>query len=355
MFLACKNKQSALKIGFQKEKSLEHYVKEREILYMNKFFTIFFALLTLILTSCSSSSPDPQVTEVQQEVENQLDLEHVKNTEEEEKRMEELLAALDAEAAAEEPEPSPTVGLFGRGVETESKAQPEQETIEVIQPEVQKSDGGNIIEKGLETLKNLLVPTKKEQKEQEDDQAEKVAVIVSPMEDSSPTMFMPESPLALQSAIRLIPCKIIPEKMEVIYQRLQKTKGLNIADRRLRDRDNDRLMPVVHFDFDQIIVKPDYKKLLQQQTSCVMKALGSRGDMIVQIEGHADERGSDEYNMALGHRRADVIAKTIMAYYFDSKLARIFSYGEEFPLDRQSSSSAWAKNRRVEFTLLLKP
>ena len=319
---------------------------------MYKFFTIFFALLTLILAGCESTSPDPQIIEEPQEVEKQLDQEHVKNTEEEEKRMEELLAALDAEAAAEEPEPAPPTDLIQRGVETESKAQPEQETIEVIQPEVQKSGGGNIIEKGLQTLKNLLVPSKKEQQEAP---PEMVAVIVSPKEEPSPTMFMPESPLALQSANRLIPCKKIPEKMEVIYQRLQKTKGLNIADRRLRDRDNDRLMPVVHFDFDQIIIKPDYKKLLQQQASCVMKALGSRGDMIVQIEGHADERGSDEYNMALGHRRANVIANAIMAYFPDSKLARIFSYGEEFPLDRQSSSSAWAKNRRVEFTLLLKP
>ena len=276
-----------------------------------------------------------------------------------EKRMEELLAEMDAAAVTKEPEHepepehAPIVGLFGRGVETESKAQPEQETIEVIQPEVQKSGGGNIIEKGLQTLKNLLVPAKKEQKEAPP--PEMVAVIVSPKEEPSPTMFMPESPLALQSANRLIPCKKIPEKMEVIHQHLQKTKSLNIADRRLRDRDNDRLMPVVHFDFDQIIIKPDYKKLLQQQASCVMKALGSRGDMIVQIEGHADERGSDEYNMALGHRRANVIANAIMAYFPDSKLARIFSYGEEFPLDRQSSSSAWAKNRRVEFTLLLKP
>ena len=319
---------------------------------MYKFFTIFFALLTLILAGCKSAGPDPQITEEPQEVEKQLDQEHVKNTEEEEKRMEELLAALDSEAAAEEPEPAPPVGLIQRGVETESKAQPEQETMEVIQPEVQKREDSNIIEKGLQTLKNLLVPSKKEQQEAP---PEMVAVIVSPKEEPSPTMFMPESPLALQSANRLIPCKKIPEKMEVIYQRLQKTKGLNIADRRLRDRDNDRLMPVVHFDFDQIIIKPDYKKLLQQQASCVMKVMGSRGDMIVQIEGHADERGSDEYNMALGHRRANVIAKAIMVYFPDSKLARIFSYGEEFPLDRQSSSSAWAKNRRVEFTLLLKP
>ena len=325
---------------------------------MYKFFTIFFALLTLILAGCSSISPDPQVTEEPQEVEKQRDSEHVKNTLEQEKiqdkRIEELLAEMDASAATKEPEPEPIVGLFGKGVETESKAQPEQETIEVIQPEVQKSSDDNIIEKGLQTLKNLLVPSKKKKEEQEAP-PEMVAVIVSSKEEPSPTMFMPESPLALQSANRLIPCKKIPEKMEVIYQLLQKTKGLNIADRRLRDRNNDRLMPVVHFDFDQIIIKPDYKKLLQQQASCVMKALGSRGDMIVQIEGHADERGSDEYNMALGHRRANVITNAIMAYFLDSKLARIFSYGEEFPLDRQSSSSAWAKNRRVEFTLLLKP
>ena len=325
---------------------------------MYKFFTIFFALLTLILSGCSSTSPDPQVTEEPQEVEKQLDQEHVKNTLEQEKRMEELLAEMDAAAKTKEPdpiqetievlkpevqetetEPAPIEGLFGRGVETKQKTQP-------------MSDEGNIIETGLQTLKNLLVPSKKEQQKPP---TEMVAVIVSPKVEPSPTMFMPESPLALQSANRLIPCKKIPGKMEVIYQRLQKTKGLNIADRRLRDRDNDRLMPVVHFDFDQIIIKPDYKKLLQQQASCVMKAMGSRGDMIVQIEGHADERGSDEYNMALGHRRANVIANAIMAYFPDSKLARIFSYGEEFPLDRQSSSSAWAKNRRVEFTLLLKP
>ena len=138
---------------------------------MFKFFTIFFALLTLILAGCKSTNPDPQITEEPQEVEKQVDSEHVKNTLEQEKRqekrMEELLAEMDAEAAAKEPEPEPApiVALFGRGIETKSKAQPEQETIEVIQPEVQKSGDGNIIEKGLQTLKNLLVPSKKEQQE----------------------------------------------------------------------------------------------------------------------------------------------------------------------------------------------
>jgi len=57
---------------------------------MYKFFTIFFALLTLILAGCESTSPDPQITEEPQEVEKQLDLAHVKKTEEEEKRLEDL-------------------------------------------------------------------------------------------------------------------------------------------------------------------------------------------------------------------------------------------------------------------------
>ena len=166
---------------------------------------------------------------------------------------------------------------------------------------------------------------------------------------------MPKSPLAIFSAQKLVSCKIVPEKMEAIHKRLLKIKDVNIAESKLRDKTNDKLMPVIHFDFDQIKIKPAYTKLLRQQSSCVMKALKSRNDMIIQIEGHADERGSDEYNMALGHRRANIVANAIKAYLPDSSLARIFSFGEEFPLIRLSNKSAWGKNRRVEFTLLLKP
>ena len=94
--------------------------------------------------------------------------------------------------------------------------------------------------------------------------------------------------------------------------------------------------------------------MLRKQSSCVMKELEARGDMILQIGGHADERGSDEYNIALGHRRANAIANSIMAYLTNPELTQIISYGEEFPLVPQSNKNAWARNRRVEFTLLLK-
>ena len=221
-------------------------------------------------------------------------------------------------------------------------AQPELQT-----PETNQTGAFNAIKEAVFEI--LTIPAD----ESQEVKAEK-PVAVPEQEDSSPR-FMPTSRLALVSALKLVSCKNVPAKMEDAHQRLLKTKDLNIADRSLRDEINDRLMPVVHFDFDQIKIKPDYQKLLRQQSSCVMKALEARGDMIVQIEGHADERGSDEYNLALGHRRANAIANSIMAYLSDSTLVRILSYGEEFPLDRNSSKNAWDKNRRVEFTLLLKP
>ncbi|MDE0788287.1 MAG: OmpA family protein, partial [SAR324 cluster bacterium] len=220
-------------------------------------------------------------------------------------------------------------------------------SIEVIQPEEPISEPGiiNTISSG---LKNLLGSSVKEE-------PKKAADNVSASEKKSKIKFMPKSPLAIFSAQKLVSCKIVPEKMEAIHKRLLKIKDVNIAESKLRDKTNDKLMPVIHFDFDQIKIKPAYIKLLRQQSSCVMKALKSRNDMIIQIEGHADERGSDEYNMALGHRRANIVANAIKAYLPDSSLARIFSFGEEFPLIRLSNKSAWGKNRRVEFTLLLKP
>jgi len=312
---------------------------------MLKYYIISFALLSLVFSGCGSKSPEPLDEEV-------LDLEYVKQIEEEERKQEEkatellaleaALKATEAEAAAETAAETAKETAEEAAVQEKLLAQPELQT-----PETNQTGAFNAIKEAVFEI--LTIPAD----ESQEIQAEK-PVEVPEQEDSSPR-FMPTSRLALVSALKLVSCKNVPAKMEDAHQRLLKTKDLNIADRSLRDEINDRLMPVVHFDFDQIKIKPDYQKLLRQQSSCVMKALEARGDMIVQIEGHADERGSDEYNLALGHRRANAIANSIMAYLSDSTLVRILSYGEEFPLDRNSGKNAWDKNRRVEFTLLLKP
>ncbi len=312
---------------------------------MLKYYIIIFALLSLVFSGCGSKSPEPLDEEV-------LDLEYVKQIEEEERKQEEkatellaleaALKATEAEAAAETAAETAKETAAEAAVQEKLLAQPELQT-----PETNQTGAFNAIKEAVFEI--LTIPAD----ESQEIQAEK-PVEVPEQEDSSPR-FMPTSRLALVSALKLVSCKNVPAKMEDAHQRLLKTKDLNIADRSLRDEINDRLMPVVHFDFDQIKIKPDYQKLLRQQSSCVMKALEARGDMIVQIEGHADERGSDEYNLALGHRRANAIANSIMAYLSDSTLVRILSYGEEFPLESNSGKSAWDKNRRVEFTLLLKP
>jgi len=312
---------------------------------MLKYYIIIFGLLSLVFSGCGSKSPEPLDEEV-------LDLEYVKQIEEEERKQEEkatellaleaALKATEAEAAAETAAETAKETAEEAAVQEKLLAQPELQT-----PETNQAGAFNAIKEAVFEI--LTIPAD----ESQEVKAEK-PVEVPEQEDSSPR-FMPTSRLALVSALKLVSCKNVPAKMEDAHQRLLKTKDLNIADRSLRDEINDRLMPVVHFDFDQIKIKPDYQKLLRQQSSCVMKALEARGDMIVQIEGHADERGSDEYNLALGHRRANAIANSIMAYLSDSTLVRILSYGEEFPLESNSGKSAWDKNRRVEFTLLLKP
>ena len=349
---------------------------------MIRILAVYFVFLSIIMAGCASTTPEPPpiVEEgVEGQDETQKDLEHKRNIEELELQQSEILEGLLEEetfaeslsAVADDSELYTNEEADGEaGDESQLLAMTEQETQEVIQPEpavtevspeeetqepslmellkdsFDKVVGSDISSKTTAQEEPQLPPTPSLPKE--------LAVIVSPEQEPDPPIFVPKSPLAMSSARKLVPCSLVPEIMDDIHQRLQKTKDITIADRRLRDSKNDRLMPVVHFDFDQIKIKPDYRELLRQQSACVMQALEARGDMIFQIEGHADERGSDEYNIALGHRRANAIANSITAYLTNPELTQIISYGEEFPLVRQSNKNAWARNRRVEFTLLLK-
>lgn len=103
----------------------------------------------------------------------------------------------------------------------------------------------------------------------------------------------------------------------------------------------------IHFDFD--------KSTLTQAAQNILRAkalwLRNNPDIAVVVEGHCDERGTSEYNLALGDRRA----KSAMDFLVDmgiepSRLSTI-SYGEEKPVDRRHNEAAWAKNRRAEFVI----
>ena len=79
--------------------------------------------------------------------------------------------------------------------------------------------------------------------------------------------------------------------------------------------------------------------------------MNKHSDMKVEIQGHADERGTTQYNMALGQRRANKVVKYMESNGISSSRLRAVSYGEERPLAMGNDDSAWSQNRRAEFKI----
>ncbi len=105
---------------------------------------------------------------------------------------------------------------------------------------------------------------------------------------------------------------------------------------------------VVYFDFDSAILKVSEKGKL----AAVVSFLKSDGNVAVQIEGHCDERGTEEYNRSLGERRALAIREELALEGVDPNRAVTISYGEDRPAVAGNNEAAWSKNRRGEFILL---
>ncbi len=101
----------------------------------------------------------------------------------------------------------------------------------------------------------------------------------------------------------------------------------------------------IYFEFDQFTLSSEARDILNSNVDYMKAHPGVK----VRIEGHCDERGSDEYNLALGERRASATKAYMVSLGIAADRLSILSYGEEMPLDPGRSESAWAKNRRAEF------
>lgn len=104
----------------------------------------------------------------------------------------------------------------------------------------------------------------------------------------------------------------------------------------------------VYFDFDKSNLKPEARAALAKKAAW----LRANQAFDLRIEGHADERGTNEYNLALGERRANAAWKFLNALGISGGRLSTISYGEERPADPGSNDFAWEKNRRDEFKLL---
>jgi peptidoglycan-associated lipoprotein len=100
----------------------------------------------------------------------------------------------------------------------------------------------------------------------------------------------------------------------------------------------------IRFGFDQSSLTGDSQQSLQKLADCLKSAPAKR----VVISGHADERGTSQYNIALGNRRADAARKYLGDLGVDAKMETV-SFGKEHPVCTESTESCWAQNRRAEF------
>ncbi len=111
-----------------------------------------------------------------------------------------------------------------------------------------------------------------------------------------------------------------------------------------------KLFKDIHFDFDKYDIRPGDAEILKENAALLSKYLTVK----VQIEGHCDERGTNEYNLALGERRANSTKKYLISIGVSQGRISTISYGEERPLDPGPNEEAWAKNRRAHCIVLSK-
>ncbi|CAG4885037.1 Peptidoglycan-associated protein [Georgfuchsia toluolica] len=102
----------------------------------------------------------------------------------------------------------------------------------------------------------------------------------------------------------------------------------------------------IYFDYDKYTIKPEYESLLKQNFEMIKSA----PKVAFRLEGNADERGSTEYNIALGQKRAEAVKRALLIMGIPDSQLEAISYGEEKPRATCHEEKCWAENRRVDFT-----
>jgi peptidoglycan-associated lipoprotein len=117
-----------------------------------------------------------------------------------------------------------------------------------------------------------------------------------------------------------------------------------IAGNPLKDPNNILSKRSVFFDYDSNAVKDEYKNLVQAHS----RYMGDKRDSKIRIEGNCDERGSREYNLALGQRRAESVKKMMTVQGVQDARIETISYGEEKPMAQGHDEQSWSQNRRAD-------
>ena len=163
--------------------------------------------------------------------------------------------------------------------------------------------------------------------------------------------------LALLVAISLAACKSTPDEEPAPVEDTRPTQTDDTADTRAapdprdytdaRNFDNPESLlsrRIIYFDFDKSTVRPEFRDTISAHAAYMASSSTAR----VTLEGHADERGTREYNLGLGERRGNAVSGLLSAQGARGSQTSTVSYGEERPVCRVSDEDCWAQNRRVE-------
>ena len=122
------------------------------------------------------------------------------------------------------------------------------------------------------------------------------------------------------------------------------TTGPEFTRDAINDQASQLADKVIYFDFDQSMIRPEYMELIHAHS----RYLSLYPDVKVRLEGHTDERGTREYNVALGEARAKAVERLMQLNGVSTDQLEAISYGEEVPAVQGHNEDAWGKNRRVE-------
>lgn len=124
----------------------------------------------------------------------------------------------------------------------------------------------------------------------------------------------------------------------------------NISGRTLEDINANSPLADIHFDFDSAVLLDEARSTLDHHAEWLTR----HPTVTLLIEGHCDERGTVEYNLALGERRAAAASDYLISLGVPANHLKTISYGKEFPLDPGHTEEAWARNRRAHFQFTAK-
>ena len=175
--------------------------------------------------------------------------------------------------------------------------------------------------------------------------SKKVAATTPPPAAPAPAPVASAAP-AKPTPVRQPPA---PAPKQVVAQTSPRSNTITPQERATLNESLARLVDAL-FDYDKSTIRPDASTALQGDVNVIKEILSNYPNQKLVIEGHADERGSQEYNLALGDRRAHAVEEFLISLGIPSNQLTMISYGKERPVCTDESEDCWQRNRRAHVT-----